>query len=147
MEADEKERLCLEYRYRRKLQAQKDRAVITNQYVRGCTLMNGGGAVALLAFCGAIVKSNAFSFLAPWAALSIMVFVLGLISVAFANRYRIKVSLKVEAKEAAKNEEVQVCLNDQINELSEISHRLQVGAIVCFFIGCLIFATSIFLKV
>ena len=146
MDVETEERLELEYFYQRKLQAQKDRAEIANQYVRGCTLMNGGGSVALLAFSGGIIKADQFAFLAPWVALAITAFVLGLVSAALANRYRGKVSLKVDAKEALKDETKEAPLRKEIKALSGLSHGFQIGAIVCFFFGCMIFATSIFLE-
>lgn len=77
----------------RDLQKQKDRAEIANQLVRGGMLMNGGGAVALLAFIQASVTLEKLSDLGWWAALSMIPFVLGLGFVSVANFIRIRDSL------------------------------------------------------
>jgi hypothetical protein len=96
-------------------------------------LMNGGGAVALLAFIQASVESAKFVELARWAAAAILVFVLGLVVVGAANYLRIKVSLRDNDP-------------DSFRKRARIgtSRAFQFGSFVLFMIGCGVFAAAIF---
>jgi len=122
-----------EFKARRALQKQQDRAEIANQLVRSGFLMNGGGAITLLAFVQASVESKHFAKFAPWSATSILVFVLGVAIAGLANYFRVKVSL-ADDQPASIEKARTIC----------ISRALQLIPIACFFLGCVVFAIAIF---
>jgi hypothetical protein len=122
-----------EYLFQRELQKQKDRAEIANQFVRGCMLLNGGGALALLAFIQAIVQANKFRHLAPWAATGILIFVIGLAAASYANFLRVRVSLNDNKPD------------NWCRKMTRWSSRiLQLVSPLLFLVGCTTFAIAIF---
>jgi len=121
------------YQYQRELQKQRDRTEIANQLVRSGLVMNGGGSIALLAFIQASIESDSFVVLAQWAAISILVFVIGLGAVGVANFLRILVSLE----------------NNKPNSFGkrfwiQVSRCLQLGSTLLFMLGCAVFTVGIF---
>lgn len=75
------------------------RAAIDSETVRGLLLINGGGAVALLAFLSSIIGKPDFSALAQAIIWAIFLFQVGLVAAIVHNRFRRLCSLEYAKKQ------------------------------------------------
>lgn len=73
------------------------RAQIDNETIRGLLLINGGGAVALLAFVQAIINSSRFELLIFGALAGLLLYQTGLLCAVISNALRRQCSLLYEA--------------------------------------------------
>jgi ABC-type polysaccharide/polyol phosphate export permease len=75
------------------------RAAIDSETVRGLLLINGGGAVALLAFLSSIIGKPEFSLLTQAVMLATFLFQVGLVAAVVHNRFRRLCSLEYAKKQ------------------------------------------------
>ncbi|MBB4301326.1 hypothetical protein GGD81_000341 [Rhodobium orientis] len=122
----------LEYNNQREIQKQKDRAEISNQLIKGNLIINGGGAVSLLAFIQSLIDKNSPSNLLQWASLSIIAFCLGLASCGASNYLRVEVSHHDRDPDSKKK-----------NRRISLSKFLQYFPIILFMIGCSLFSYAV----
>lgn len=75
-------------------EGRETRATIDSETVRGLLLINGGGAVALLAFLAGVIQEPRFAVLSQAIILSVFIFQLGLLFAVVHNRFRRLCSLE-----------------------------------------------------
>lgn len=79
-------------------EGRETRASIDSETVRGLLLINGGGAVALLAFLAGVIQEPRFAILSQAIILSVFIFQLGLLFAVVHNRLRRLCSLEYAKK-------------------------------------------------
>lgn len=81
-------------RSRKMAEGRETRATIDSETVRGLLLINGGGAIALLAFLSGVIQEPRFAVLSLAIILAVFVFQLGLLFAVVHNRLRRLCSLE-----------------------------------------------------
>ncbi|MFH1159208.1 MAG: hypothetical protein V1721_10080 [Pseudomonadota bacterium] len=120
------------------------RAEIDNETVRGLLLINGGGAVALLAFLPTIINKNGFELLVFGALLGLLLYQTGLLFAVLHNMFRRKCSLIYERHNYSppKNELGPCRLSNRFMWISVVLFYL--AGLVVFMCGILSFYCEIF---
>lgn len=111
----------------------KVRADISTENVKGLILINGGGAIALLAFLPHIIKDPGYNILATSILWSLLTYQAGLAFAVIHNHLRTKCSIIYEDNDYSPSEEPLVCTISKICMWLSAASFLIAGFIV--FIG------------
>lgn len=114
-----------------KIERRRTRAEIDNLTVKGLLTINGGGAVAILAFLPTVFETQGLDGLFPWILGSLACFLVGLVLAVCHNHLRRKCSQAHEARAAAPPNE----RDDRTPRVCVQSRRAMKASGISFLVG------------